>query len=238
MFCRNCGTVLPENAGFCANCGSPVSKDTPAVHTGTPDMQQTAPAAGGLVGFSNRIHEPEIIAAAKAKRKSSAGCMWILVLVPLVGFLAAGLLIEEYPLNEAIIIGVALALLMLIINLIVLARSKKPMWEGAVIDKYNRKKRKYYRSGDGSSETYKDYTEYTTVIRTDSGSKKTIVERDSERDMYSYLAIGDHVRFHPAFGTYEKYDKSRDRHIYCNVCRAKNPITNERCVKCNNLLFK
>jgi hypothetical protein len=40
------------------------------------------------------------------------------------------------------------------------------------------------------------------------------------------------------FGTYEKYDKSKDRIIYRNVCTTMNPIQNDRCKRCNNLLFK
>ncbi len=50
--------------------------------------------------------------------------------------------------------------------------------------------------------------------------------------------VGDRVRYHPRFGAYEKYDKSKDRIIYCIVCDEMNPIQNDRCKKCNNLLFK
>jgi uncharacterized paraquat-inducible protein A len=56
--------------------------------------------------------------------------------------------------------------------------------------------------------------------------------------MFDYLSVGDRVRYHPTFGTYEKYDKSKDRIIYCNICRMMNPIKNDRCKRCNNLLFK
>jgi len=82
------------------------------------------------------------------------------------------------------------------------------------------------------------YTESITVIKTDAGKEKRIIERDSRRDMYDYLATGDRVRYHPAFDTYEKYDKFKDRIIYCNVCRMMNPISNHRCKRCENLLFK
>lgn len=56
--------------------------------------------------------------------------------------------------------------------------------------------------------------------------------------MYDYLSVGDRVRYHPAFETYEKYDKSKDKIIYCNVCRMMNPVANDRCKRCDNLLFK
>jgi hypothetical protein len=55
--------------------------------------------------------------------------------------------------------------------------------------------------------------------------------------MYDYLDIGDRVRYHPALETYEKYDKSKDEVIYCNVCRRGTRF-NDRCERCKNLLFK
>ena len=106
-----------------------------------------------------------------------------------------------------------------------------------MVNKYSKERRKYRRTSDGS-DPYTNYTEYTTVVHSDRGNKKQIVERDSERDMFDYLSAGDRVRYHPTFGTYEKYDKSKDRIIYCNICRMMNPIKNDRCKRCNNLLFK
>jgi hypothetical protein len=75
-----------------------------------------------------------------------------------------------------------------------------------VVNKYS-KERSEHRGGD--DDNYRTYMEYTTVITTDAGKKKTIVEKDSGRNMYDYLAVGDRVRYHPKFGTYEKYDKSK-----------------------------
>jgi hypothetical protein len=105
------------------------------------------------------------------------------------------------------------------------------MWEGVVVNKYSKKE---YKHRDESE----SYTEYTTVIHTDTGKKKTIAESDSRRRMYDYLSVGDRIRYHPMFGTYEKNDKSKDLIIYCNVCSMMNPIQNDRCKLCNNLLFK
>lgn len=228
--CSSCGQALPDNAGFCPHCGvkSPsVEADaaSPAPHA------QTTPT----VGFSSYCNHPEILEAARKNRKSSIGCMWALTLVPLIGFMAAGLLIDEFPFGEAVVIGVGVALLMFIANVVALRRAKKPMWEGVVVDKSSKKRSKRESKDDS---TYTTYTEYTTVISTKGGKKKTIVEVDSRRDMYDYLSVGDRVRYHPAFGTYEKYDKSKDRIIFCNVCSMQSPIHNDRCKRCNNLLFK
>lgn len=267
MFCQSCGTKLSEDAAFCSNCGAAIQKPTPgicnscgaklsenaafciscgaSVDTGKAQSAQAPVAAppqqyttsSNLIGFSDRCNDPEILATAKSNRKSSIGCMCILVLVPLIGFPIAGLLMEDFPLGEAVVIGVGIALVMLIVNLLGLRNAKKPMWEGVVVNKYSKEREKHKRTND-ETDTYSTYTEYTTIIHTDSGKKKTIVEIDSQRDMYDYLSVGDRVRYHPTFGTYEKYDKSKDRIIYCNVCRMMNPIENDRCKRCNNLLFK
>ncbi|MCK9287834.1 MAG: hypothetical protein M0P29_09760 [Sphaerochaetaceae bacterium] len=188
-----------------------------------------------MVGFSDRYNCPEILAAAQKNKKFSIGCMWILVFVPLIGFPVAGLLMDDFPFGESIIIGMGIALVMLVFNLLALRRTKQPMWEGVVVNKYSKEKSEHR---GGEDDNYRTYTEYTTIINTDTGKKKTIVEKDSGRDMYDYLSVGDRVRFHPRFGTYEKYDKSKDRIIYCNVCSMMNPIQNDRCKRCNNLLFK
>lgn len=261
MFCSNCGNKLPEGAAFCSGCGAKLQQTAPnicascgaempsdadfCISCGTakgneapqpaPNGASYAPPSAGLVGFSHYCNHPEILAAAKGNKKFSIGCMWILTLVPLIGFPVAGLLIDDLPFGEAVIIGVGIAVVMLIFNLIALSRTKKPMWEGVVVNKYSKEKSEHR---GGEDDNHRTYTEYTTIINTDEGKKKAIVERDSGRHMYDYLSVGERVRFHPTFGTYEKYDKSKDRYIYCNVCSMMNPIQNDRCKRCNNLLFK
>ena len=261
MYCSNCVNKLPEGAAFCTNCGAKIQASVPGVCTACgaklPDEAEYCISCGeavnmaaseaaepslasvsvppqgsaGLVGFSDRYNSPEILAAAQKRKKYSIGFMWILVLVPLIGFPVAGLLMNDFPFGESIIVGVGLALIMLVFNLLALRKTKQTMWEGVVVNKYSKEE---YRHRD-SNETY---TEYTVVIRTDAGKKKTIVEEGSRRKMYDYLSVGDRVRHHPMFGTYEKYDKSKDSIIYCSVCTMMNLIQNDRCQRCNNLLFK
>ena len=224
-FCKNCGARLDGDAMFCANCGAALQPSAPAAPPA---------AAAPRIGFSPHSTHPEILAAAVKNRKTARGCLWALVVIPLVGFPLAGLLLDDMPLGEAVIIGVGIALVMLVVNLVAMHNARKPVWEGTVISRDSKKKQDRYKSDD----TYTSYMEFTTRIRTDTGKTKRIVERDSGRHMYDYLAVGDRVRFHPAFGTYEKYDKTHDRVIYCNVCSMMNPIENDRCARCSNLLFK
>lgn len=239
MFCTNCGEKLPEDAAFCTNCGASVQKveedatNSSAQAAALTQNNMPSHDQAALVGWSSKSNHPEILEAARKNKKSAMGCAWILLLIFPIGFLLAGLFIDEMPLNEAIIIGVGLGVIMLIINLVRIKDMKRPVWEGVVIEKFH-KERRHNKKDD----TMSTYTEYTTVIRTDAGKKKRIIERDSQRHMYDYLAVGDRVRHHPAFGTYEKYDKSKDKIIYCNVCSMMNPIANDRCKRCNNLLFK
>jgi hypothetical protein len=239
MFCQNCGNKLPEGAAFCINCGTKTPGMTPATEpTATPQTAYSAPPQSGdpqrmrLIGFSERYNTPEILVTAQKNKRFSIGCMWVLVFVPLIGFPIAGLLMDDFPFGESLVIGVGIALVMLIVNLFALRKTKKPIWEGTVVNKYSKERSEH------KDDVSKTYTEYTTVITTDAGKKKNIVEKDSGRHMYDYLSVGDRVRFHPMFGTYEKYDKSKDRIIYCNVCSMMNPIQNDRCKRCNNLLFK
>lgn len=230
--CASCGTEMPSDADFCISCGTAKGNGAPQP---APNGVAYAPSNARLVGFSDYCNHSEILAAAKGNKKFAVGCMWILTLVPLIGFPIAGLLIDDMPFGEAAVIGVGIAVVMLIFNLIALRRAKKPMWEGVVVNKYSKEKSEHR---GGEDDNWRTYTEYNTIINTDAGKKKTIVEKDSGRHMYDYLSVGDRVRFHPRFGTYEKYDKSKDRIIYCNVCSMMNPIQNDRCKRCNNLLFK
>lgn len=232
--CTSCGAKLSGEAGFCTSCGAPVKKTVRSAvnKTAQPPAPPQYPAA--LAGWSVVSGSPEIMEAARKNKKSAIGCAWIFMLLFPIGFLLAGLLIDEMPLNEAIIIGVGLGLLMLIINLVRIKDMKRPAWEGVVTDKFQKERRSHNRGDD----SFSYYTEFTVIIRRNDGKTKRIIEKDSGRIMYDYLTVGDRVRYYPAFGTYEKFDKSKDRIIYCNICLMMNPIENDRCKRCDNLLFK
>jgi hypothetical protein len=263
-FCINCGTALkaaepPPNTEQAAPVSPPqdaysapqqepyqgyAAPPQQNAHSGyaappqqggyAPQYDPYAPKPG-LIGFSDRLHSPEILTAAAKNKKSAMGCMWVMVLLPLVGFPIAGLLIDEYPFGESVVIGIVVALIMLVINLSMRHSQNKPIWEGTVVNKYS-KERSEHRGGEDDNR--RTYTEFTTVITTDAGKTKKIVEKDSSNNMYTYLNVGDRVRYHPMFVAYEKYDKSRDRIIYCMICNTMNPIKNDRCERCDNLLFK
>ncbi len=101
--------------------------------------------------------------------------MWILVFVPLIGFPIAGLLMDDFPFGESLVIGVGIALVMLVVNLLALRRTSSPC--GRAWSSISTARRKASIRGGGEDDNYRTYTEYTTIINTDAGKKKTIVER-------------------------------------------------------------
>ena len=242
MFCQNCGAPIADGAKFCANCGAPAG----AVQTG-PAAQpaprpETAPArqapyGGSLVGFSNRINSPEFQAAEAKINRTSGPFKWILTFAPLVIFPIIGLVSDDFEFSLALTVGAVVTVVMLIFNLTSTAKKKKKPWDGVVVDKTV--EHKHYR--EDNRDINKTY--YRVFFRTDSGqSKKSEEIIDSPFDrgapVYSYLSIGDRVRFHPKFDYYEKYDKSRDSAIPCALCHTMNSIENERCAKCGAPLLK
>lgn len=187
-----------------------------------------------LVGWSDVASSPEMMETMKRNKKSAMAWMWTFALLFPIGFSIVGLLFDEMPLSDALTIGIGLGLFVTVINVWRMMGMKKPVWEGIVTDKLEKKRYRRDRD-DGSSQSY---MEYIVLIRTERGKKKRIVEGQRDRVMYDYLGIGDRVRYHPALETYEKYDKSKDEVIYCNVCRLRNSIHNDRCDRCTSLLFK
>jgi len=172
MFCHNCGNKVSDRTEFCISCGKAVAHTTSK--TATPNKMVTlVPSQGdtGLVGFSDRCYSPEIMVAAKKNKKSSIGCIWLLVFVPLIVFPIAGLLMDDFSFGESAIIGVGIAIVMLIMNVLSVRRAKQPVWEGIVTNKSSKVK---YEHKDDATKTY---TEYTVAIITDKGKKRLLWEK-------------------------------------------------------------
>ncbi len=122
-----------------------------------------------LVGWSAVANSPEMVETIKKNKRSAVGWTWVFTLLFPVGFLIAGLLSDEVPpLSEALIIGSGLGLLMLAINSWRIAGMKKPVWDGVVTNKLEKKR--YKRDHDNCSS--QSYLEYIVLIRTERGKKK------------------------------------------------------------------
>ena len=105
-----------------------------------------------LVGWSPVADSPEILETIKKNKKSSLGWAVVLTLLFPVGFLIAGVVSDEVPLKEALIIGCGLGLFILTINLWRFAGMKRRGWDGAVVKKME--KRRYKRDDDAQPIVY------------------------------------------------------------------------------------
>ncbi len=255
MYCPKCELQIDDGAKFCGKCGAqlsaPVVPAAPAQPQPTYSPQYTHTAqytrpvpvqpvvvqpmqaqSAGFVGWSENYRHPLILKKAESQKKGAVIFTIVLMAVFLIGFTVAGFTVEKMSPIEGIVIGAGLALMMLIILLVRMAKMKKPIWEGTVIDK--RAERGVDTDSDGNTS---HYTRYIVFMAGTDGSKRKLSVNDN-RTWYDYLQIGERVRFHPNLGTYEKYDKSRDSYLLCNVCGKRCDITEDACRFCKSPLFK
>lgn len=232
IVCEKCGASHEDGAKFCVNCGAPLGASSPSVNAGDRKAaRQGIPAPG----FSDRVNDPEILAAVRKSRKTAAVFAFFLVPLPLLGFVIYSFVSDKMETAQALKFGAIISGVFLLFALYGFLKERaKNTYDATVIEK--RTRRDYNRND--SSESYR--TEYITVVRTDAGKKKKIVEREGSRLWaWEYLPVGDRFRYHPQFSfPYEKYDKSTAPYIACVSCQTKNPVESDRCSKCGLPLLK
>jgi hypothetical protein len=82
--------------------------------------------------------------------------------------------------NLSLAIGVGIALIMLVVNLLAMRKTKQPMWEGMVVNKYSQEKYKH-------RDRLETYSEYTTVINTFyCSNKKVLILLEAAKDELFY----------------------------------------------------
>lgn len=226
-FCTKCGTPLSAEDQFCPNCGAAVETTIPQKPFLSNQQQQQ------YIGWTSHHLDPAVIQRAEKNKKNAWGFTIFLTVAFPFGFTAAGIFMDDMPLNEAIIIGIALGLLMLIIGVVRISRMKNGIWEGTVTDK--RQRRKMDHSQDDSVVRHRII--YTIIVTEDNGKCHKLNYTDNTA-LYNYFSIGDRIRCHLAFGTYEKFDKSQDKFIFCNICGTINEISHDLCISCRLPLFK
>ena len=183
-----------------------------------------------LVGYSDRVNDPEILASVKKNRKAAGIFGLIIVPIPFIGFLIYSMVTDKMELPQAMMIGGIVSGVFLIFALFGLLRSRSSnSYEGVVTDK----KTSWEHRGN-SRDDRRMIRVYTTVVRTEDGGTKKITEREGSMIWaWDYLDIGDHFKYHPQFNfPYELYDKSKAPYIACVGCTTKNPVGRDRCKKC------
>ena len=234
-FCPQCGAPWDGVGQFCAVCGAPVREPRAEDRASHP----ASAARGGGVGFADLYSDPDILAHFEENKKSGVGCMWFFACLPLViGIVAAlvGHFTEGSDILPGILIGGGITVLLCIVSIIctVSKKNKKlePPWEGTVVDKKEKRERDRH-----DSEHNHYYTRYILYVRKADG-KTEKVSFINDAPQYHYFSLGDRVRFHPSLDYCEKYDRSKDRAVFCPLCKRKNPIELKRCKYCGGPLFR
>ncbi|MFP4457247.1 MAG: hypothetical protein ACLFPS_06265 [Clostridia bacterium] len=122
----------------------------------------------------------------------------------------------------------------ILINIWVKYSYAKKSWDGVVTNKeVNKRSRRYY---DNNEEKNQDYLEYKIEFSGNNNQKHVIKVIDQA--VFNYYNLGEKVRYHGRLNTVEKFDKSKDSEIFCNICSTKNSKRNDYCKGCNLPLFK
>ena len=228
MYCNNCGAQLSDEAFFCGSCGA----ETP-VH---PEFG--AEVSRGPIGYSSRINDPAFAKYLKNTNRWAVLFSLILAIAALLGFYIYGETSSEMDNPQALIIGSAIAALFLLIALFqVLGRKRSKTWDGVVVDKTVKEKKRRQSTGNDDY-TIDYYTEYAVIVKEDGKNKKHRIVSEDDATLSRYFQIGDRVRHHAGLNSYEKYDKSADTVIFCNACATRCDINDEYCFRCKCPLLK
>ena len=214
-YCSQCGNPLADGSNFCPSCG--------------------AKTASPSVGYSDRVRDPEILAAMKKNKKAAAIFAVLFIPLPLIGFTLYSRMSDKMEPLDGIRYGAIISAVFLFFALIsAIRKGTSKSYDAVVTGKTTRE-----RSENKSDDT-RYYTEYITYVKTADGKKKKIVEREGSMvTAYHYLNIGDRFRYHPQFYfPYELYDKTNAPYIACVSCGTKNDTHSDRCSKCHLPLLK
>lgn len=240
MYCRNCGASLKDTDTFCTSCGA---KQTTA--QSTQPMAQAAPApvqpsaltSTGLRGFSPKINDPAFEKYIKKTNQWAAIFSIGIAVIAVIGFTVYGEIGSEIQNPQAFYYGLGIGGMFLVIGLLtILSKKSGKTWDGTVVDKRIQRKRRRQNTGDDDS-YWVDYMEYSVIIRSDDG-KTHVIKVENDDTLYNYYIVGERLRHHGKLNTYEKYDKTGERVLFCAACASMNPIENECCFRCKCPLLK
>ncbi|MCR5208556.1 MAG: zinc ribbon domain-containing protein [Eubacterium sp.] len=233
-YCPSCNGLLEDGAKFCGNCGAVINNETVDAIP-VQEIPNGAPVNVIEPGFSDRVNDPEILAAVKKNRKAAGIFALIIVPLPLIAFVIYSLVSDKMETPDAVKYGAIVSAIFLLFAVVTLIKNRAAnSYEGVVIEKKSRQR----SDNDENHDSY--YTEYITYVKTTDGKKKKIRETDrTQSHAWDYLDIGDRFRYHPQFNfPYELYDKSKAPYIVCVGCGKRNSPYADRCEKCNIPLLK
>lgn len=187
------------------------------------------------IEYSSKIDDPAFAKYIKDSNKWSGYFSLGLAFIAVLGFFMYGETSSEMDNPEALYIGLIIGGMFILIALYqIISRDKSTTWDGTVIEKEIKKKRKH----DKYEDRWKDYLQYRVTIEDDRSGKKYDLTADDDDTKYNYFTIGDRVRHHKGLNTYEKLDKTGDTIIFCNACASLNDMKEDYCFRCKCPLLK
>jgi len=214
----------------------PIAQPVPSpTQPASPQPVAPATSAGAsLIDFSERIHDPAFARYLKNSKRWSYIFSLILFAVAVIGFPIYGQKSGEIAMPQSLYYGIGIGGMFVVIAFFTnLSRSRDSTWDGVVVDK---KVSKQVRRDEDSSFSTTTWI-YETRVKRDSG-KITKYRQQNNDTIYNYFQIGDRVRHHKGFSVYEKYDKSRDIHLFCIACAKKVEVSVDRCPRCKCPILK
>ncbi len=208
---------MQKRLKVCARCGFDPNSAQP--YGDVPSV-----GAGGI-GWSNRAHDPLYSRYQKSKRLYSFIFASVLILaVPSVLFITGDLSFD----SEGLLVTGVIALMFALIAFFSIrgTRRKGKDWEGVVEDKQTRVK----NSGESDNILF---------IRLSDNRKIEISFGDSTT-LYDYYRIGDRIKNHQKANlrALEKYDKRRDKVLFCPSCATMCDARADYCAACGSPLLK
>ena len=159
MYCKHCGTALPDDIHFCTGCGTQIGEAT----------DSRPPAGSGRIGYSERIHDPAFARYLKNTNRWSAIFSMILAVAAVIGFSIFGDTGGEMENPQGLFICLGIGGMFLVIALFqILGRKRSKTWDGVVVDKTVKKKTRRHDTGNNDS-TICYYNEYAVIVRDERG---------------------------------------------------------------------
>ncbi len=186
------------------------------------------------MAYSNKIHDQAFDKYLQNSKNWKFQFSLILAALAIIGFWMYGAFSDEMDNPEAIQIGLVIALMFILIGFFS-GRSKSGTrdWDGVVIDK---KIKKTYKDTKFQGSKVERYS-FTVFIKSETG-KIHDIWTENDDTVYNYYKIGDKVRYHSRLKSYEKFDKSGDKIIFCSACAFMHDIEEDVCRNCGCPLLK
>lgn len=172
------------------------------------------------IGYSQKINDPAFAKYIKDTYLWSGYFSLGLAFFAVLGFYIYGESSSEIENPGALYIGLGVGSMFILIALFqIVSRNKSKTWDGIIVNKQAKSKRKRSQNDDD----WIDYIEYIVSI-CDDNEKMHLIKAENDDTQYNYYKIGDKIRCHKGLNSFEKHDKSGDTIIFCNACASLNDI--------------